>query len=413
MPLVLARVSKSGAEGATMRIGIDASCWLNRRGFGRYTRELVRALLAIDRKNEYVLFLDSATARDAEHLPPPDLARRVIVYTSAAATRAAAADGSRSLLDLWRMRRAVAAWGDKLDVFYFPADYTYFPVSTGARVIVTKHDMTDRRMPELLFPSWKSRLFWNAKIGLAMRRSDIIFTVSETSRRDIITAFHLPGERVRVVADAVDPSFVPAAQGAERKAVLAKYGIGDAERFVLYVGGISPHKNLETLIVAFERWRRANPTLAVSLILVGDYVGDVFHSSFNALERLIAAHSLASCVRFPGFVPDADLRHFYSAADCLVLPSFYEGFGLPVLEAMACGTAVIASNAGALPEVVAGAGLLFDPHSSDELAACLGRMLSDQSLRAALVERGELRARVFTWEASARVAIDAFEQLAR
>ncbi|MEO5904557.1 MAG: glycosyltransferase family 1 protein, partial [Gemmatimonadaceae bacterium] len=319
----------------------------------------------------------------------------------------------RSLLDLWRMRRAVAAWGEKLDVFYFPADYTYFPVSTPARVIVTKHDMTDRRMPELLFPNWKSRLFWDAKIRLAMRRSDMIFTVSETSRRDIIDAFRLPGECVRVVADAVDPSFVPAARGTERTAILAKYGIRDDERFVLYVGGISPHKNLETLILAFERWSRTNAKLDVSLILVGDYAADVFHSSFNALQGLIATHSLGASVRFPGFVPDADLRHFYSAADCLVLPSFYEGFGLPVLEAMACGTAVIASNAGALPEVVADAGLLFDPHLPDELAECLGRVLSDESLRLELVERGKLRSRQFTWEASARVAIEAFEQLAR
>jgi len=395
-----------------MRIGIDASCWLNRRGFGRYTRELVRALLDADPDNEYVLFLDSATARDADHLPPEDRARRVIVPTSAAATRAAAADGSRSLRDLWRMRRAVAEWGDRLDVFYFPADYTYFPLSTPARVIVTKHDMTDRRVPELLFPTWKSRLFWEAKIRLAIRRSDIIFTVSETSRRDIIEAFQLRPDRVRVVADAVHPSFVPAPPGRERTDVLARYGIREGERFILYVGGISPHKNLETLIVAYDRWRRSSTAAPVSLVLVGDYTADVFHSSFEAIRALVDTNSLGSSVRFPGFVPDADLRHFYSAADTLVLPSFYEGFGLPVLEAMSCGTAVIASNAGALPEVVANAGLLFDPHSPDELAACLGRVLSDESLRTELVELGKLRARQFTWDASARVAIAAFEQLA-
>jgi len=310
------------------------------------------------------------------------------------------------------MRRAVAEWGNRLDVFYFPADYTYFPVSTPARVVVTKHDMTDRRVPELLFPTWKSRLFWEAKIRLAIRRSDMIFTVSETSRRDIVEAFHFRPDHVQVVADAVDPSFVPAPAGPERSEVLARYGLREDERFILYVGGISPHKNLETLILAYERWRRSSTAAPVSLVLVGDYTTDVFHSSFDALRTLVATHDISSSVRFPGFVPDADLRHFYSAADTLVLPSFYEGFGLPVLEAMACRTAVIASNAGALPEVIGDAGLLFDPHSPDQLAECLGRVLADESLRADLIEKGGIRARQYTWDSSARVAVAAFEQLA-
>lgn len=413
MPQVPARASTNGADEIAMRIGIDASCWLNRRGFGRYTRELVRALLDVDAKNEYVLFLDAATARDVNDLPPESRAGRVIIPTSAAAAQAAAADGSRSPRDLWRMRRAVAEWGDRLDVFYFPADYTYFPVSTPARVVVTKHDMTDRRFPELLFPTWRSRLFWEIKIRSAVRRADMIFTVSETSRRDIIDAFSFRPDHVRVVADAVDPSFVPAPAGPERTQVLARYGLAEDERFILYVGGLSPHKNLETLILAYERWLRSGNPEPVSLVLVGDYTADVFHSSFETLRRLVDENGLASSVRFAGFVPDIDLRHFYSAADALVLPSLYEGFGLPVLEAMACGTAVVASNAGALPEVVGDAGLLFDPLSPAELSQCLGRVLGDRSLNAELVDRGMSRARQFTWDSSARVAIDAFEQLSR
>ena len=398
-----------------MRIGIDASCWLNRRGFGRYTRELVRALLEVDQKNEYVLFLDAATGRDAADFPPTDRAARVVVQTSAAAARAASADGRRSLGDLWRMRRAVAAWGRKLDVFYFPADYTYFPIRTPARVVVTKHDMTDRRVPELLFPTWRGRLFWEAKIRLAIQRSDLVFTVSETSRHDIIDAFKLRPETVRIVSDAVDPSFVFVPDGAQRNAVLERYGLRAGERFVLYVGGISPHKNLDTLVVAYERWRqRLGPGgRATSLVLVGDYVADVFHSSYPAIRGLVDAAGLQSSVRFTGFVPDTDLRHLYSAADTLVLPSFYEGFGLPALEAMACGTPVIASNAGALPEVVGDAGLLFDPHSADALAHALGRVLGDVALRGDLAARGRGRAAQFTWEASARAALAAFEEIAR
>jgi glycosyltransferase involved in cell wall biosynthesis len=398
-----------------VRIGIDASCWPNRRGFGRYTRELVRAVLEVDRTNEYVLFLDDATARNAEHLPPESVAARVVVSTDVAAAQAASADGSRSIRDLWRMRRAVAQWGRKINAFYFPADYTYFPVSTPAGVIVTKHDMTDRRVPELLFPTRRSRFLWNTKIRLAMWRSDLVFTVSETSRRDIMSAFHMRADRVRVVSDAVDPSFTPAPADAQRTSVLARYGIRADERYALYVGGISPHKNLSTLVTAFAKWRANAPHAdeGVRLVLVGDYVADVFHSSYPAVRDLISAGGLGAAVHFTGYVPDADLRHLYSAADVLVLPSFYEGFGLPVLEAMACGAPVIASDAGALPEVVADAGLLFDPHSTDDVAHVLGRVLSDTVLRADLRARGLKRAAEFTWRASARTAIAGFESVAR
>ncbi len=402
-----------------MRIGIDASCWLNRRGFGRFTRELVGALLEIDRRNEYVLFMDAATAGAAQNLPDEGRATRVIIQTSAAATQAASADGSRSLWDLLRMRRAVASWrasdGRELDVFYFPADYTYFPIRTSAKVIVTKHDMTDRRVPELLFPSWRSRFLWEAKIRMAMRRADLVFTVSENSRSDIMHAFHLDANQVRVVSDAVDPSFTPALPGAERDEAFRRYGFQPDERLVLYVGGISPHKNIDTLVTAFERWRRTVTGSArdVRLVLIGDYVADVFHSSYPAIRKLIESGGLRTSVRFTGYMPDADMRHFLSAADALVLPSFYEGFGLPALEAMACGAPVIASSAGALPEVVADAGLLFDPYSADALANALGRVLGDADLRRAMTERGYSRAAQFTWLASARSAVAAFEDLAR
>src|SRR5207245_7940993 len=144
---------------------------------------------------------------------------------------------------------------------------------------------------------------------------------------DIIDAFGLRPENVRIVPDAVDPSFVAMPDGVQRMAVFERYGLRAGERFVLYVGGISPHKNLDTLVIAYERLRqRLGPGAgAVSLVLVGDYVADVFHSSYPAIRARIDAAGLGSSVRFAGFVPDGDLRHLYSAASALVLPSFYEG----------------------------------------------------------------------------------------
>ena len=397
-----------------MRIGIDISCWLNRRGFGRFTRELVRGMLDIDPSNEYVLFLDETTANEAEGLPSAQQATRVTVFTGSAAARAAAADGSRSIGDLWRMRRAVKAWNGKLDVMYFPADYTYFPVSTTARVVVTKHDMTDRRVPELLFPTWRSRVLWNAKIQLAIRRADLVFTVSNTSKRDIVEAYRMSDDKVRVIPDAVDPGFAPSPKDARRDAVLQRHGIGANERFFLYVGGISPHKNLATLVRAFQAWNERGPDASsASLVLVGDYTNDVFHSSYQEIRAQIADAKLDAKIRFAGFVPDAELCDLYSAAEALVLPSLYEGFGLPVLEAMACGTPVIASHAGALREVVGDAGLLFDPYDADGLSHQLQRVHASASLRSDLAARGLVRASQYSWNVSAHTALAAFEEVAR
>ena len=392
-----------------MRIGVDASCWLNRRGFGRYTRELLRAILALDRHHEYCLFLDAETARRSEDLPPLARAARVVVTTSAAAAQAASADGRRSLSDLWAMRRAVAA--RDLDVMYFPAVYTYFPVRTRARVLVTKHDMTDRRYPELIFPTRRSRFFWELKVRHAIHRADLVATVSEASKRDIVRAFGLPDDRVRVVSDAVDPRFRPVGGVAASRSVIARYGIDPNRPFVLYVGGISPHKNLETLLHAFADLAGRPAGSGINLVLVGDFTGDVFYSSYPAVQRTMAQLELGRRVVFAGFVPDEDLVHCYNLAAVLVLPSLSEGFGLPALEAMACGIPVVASNAGALPEVVGDAGLLVNPSDVAGLADAMARLVGDETLRRQLGARGRERAQGFTWEKSARAALALFDEL--
>lgn len=393
-------------------VGIDASCWLNRRGFGRYTRELIGAMLRSDHDNTYVLFLDAATARESNDLPDIERARRVIVGTGAAAARAASAAGRRTIRDLWAMRRAVAQHRD-LDVFYFPSLYTYFPIKTRAKVVVTKHDMTDRRFPNLLFANRRRRFFWQVKVRWAMRRADLIVTVSETSKRDIREAFRLPDTAVRIVPDAVDPTFRPVDDPIDTEQVVQRYGLSTGERFLLYVGGISPHKNLSVLIEAYGAVARSRPEEDLKLVLVGDFERDVFHSSYPALRELIGILDLGERVVFTGFVPDADLVHLYNASAALVLPSLWEGFGLPALEAMACGVPVIASRAGALPEVVGEAGLFFDPSSPDELAACITRLLGDRALAEQLGGTGRARASEFHWEASARAARAVLEEVVR
>lgn len=393
----------------TLRIGVDASCWMNRRGYGRYTRELLRALLTIDQDNEYWLFLDAETARRSEDLP--ERARRVIVGTSRPAAEAASAAGRRSLRDLWAMRTAVQRADATLDLFYFPSVYTFFPLGGRTKVAVTIHDTIAERHPELIFPTWRSRLFWTIKVRWALRQADLVITVSANARDDLARTFGLPRESVHVVSDAVHPAFRPLPQDATAAAVLARYGLAGGAPIVLYVGGLSPHKNLATLLDAFARLAGAGQTDA-RLVLVGDVQGDVFYSSYAALRDQVSGLGLTGRVVFTGFVADADLVHLYNAAQVLVMPSFDEGFGLPAAEAMACGTPVVASRAGALPEVVGQAGVFFDPRSPAELAARLLEVLRNPGLRQALAQAGLQRVRQFSWDRSAEAALAAFTRVA-
>jgi glycosyltransferase involved in cell wall biosynthesis len=387
-----------------VRVGIDASCWANQRGYGRYTRELVRVLLETDQQNSYTLFLDAATERLSHDLP--SLAERVIVSTSSAASEAASAQGHRSIGDLFRMSRAVSSRGRDLDLFYFPSVYTFFPVPRRLKPLVTIHDTIAERHPGLIFPHWYNRVFWNIKVACAIRQSSLVLTVSESARAAIAAAHKLPADRIRVVSDAVNPLFAPSKDTPDRRQLLSARGIDPGQRFLLYVGGISPHKSIDTLLEAHAQLAAETPYADVRLVLVGDYKRDVFFSSYDALRR-----RSSPLVLFTGFVPDDELRHWYSAASTVVLPSVDEGFGLPIIEAMACGTPVVASRAGALPEIVADAGLLFEPRNVDALLAALKSVLSDDAIRQRLSAEGLKRAAQFTWQASARAAIEAFEEV--
>jgi glycosyltransferase involved in cell wall biosynthesis len=395
-----------------VNIGIDASCWAHRRGYGRYLRELVSTIIEIDTRHAYTLFLDHHTERHCHDLPAK--AERVIVSTQSAAADAASASGRRSLRDLWAMSRAVSSTGRDLDLFYFPTVYTFFPVPRRLKPLVTLHDTIAERHPRLVFSHAHNRLFWNLKVGWAVRQASLILTVSETAKADIGSHFGLGAERIRVVPDAVSADFRPTADTNERQRALEARGIRPGQRYLLYVGGISPHKSLDTLVEAFLTLARDDAFSDLQLVLIGDYERDVFLSSYESLkQRISQAGQAASRVVFTGFVPDAELPHWYSAAQVLVMPSVDEGFGLPALEAMACGAPVVASRGGALPEVVGDAGLLFPPRDAGALASSLRSLLVDDQLRAALSARGLERASQFNWRASARSAIAAFEEVGR
>ncbi len=384
-----------------MRIGIDGSCLSNRRGFGRFARRLVDAVARQATPHRFTIFVDAPSAQAVEIPPGFD---RIVVEVGEAPSRAASAQGRRRFGDMLAMGRAVARRG--LDAMYFPATYSFFPVWNCGRLIVTMHDTLPLEHPELVFPRFAGRIAWRLKETAAVRWADRIVTVSEASRHSIERWLGRPDSRIRLITEGPDPIFAPRPEGPESDKILQRYGLSPGDRFLLYVGGLSPHKNLPRLIEAF-----AHPASDdTRLVLTGD-VQDVFHSGIPAIRETIDRLGLAGRVILTGFVPDAELAFLYSRAYALVQPSLLEGFGLPAVEAMACGTPVIASRAGSLPEVIGEAGLFFDPTDVDQIAGSIAELLADPARRDRLAGLAIARSYRFTWDAAARALLDCFDEL--
>jgi glycosyltransferase involved in cell wall biosynthesis len=384
-----------------MRIGIDGGCLANRRGFGRFARQMVEALAGADSGHEFAVFIDRPSLGS---VTVPGSMETVAVDVREAPSRAASATGRRRVSDMLAMGRAVSRAG--LDVIYFPASYSFFPVWNAGRVVVTMHDTLALAHPEWVFPTWRGKMAWRAKERAAATWADRIVTVSQAARRDLIAWFGLPEDRVRVVTEGPDAAFGPGDQGPRSDAVLRRRGIEPGTRYLLYVGGLSPHKNLIRLIQAFA----GGAPPATRLILVGD-LGDVFHTHVPALREAVQRLGLHPRVHFTGFVPDADLAHLYRRAYALAQPSLMEGFGLPPVEAMACGTPVLCSTAGSLPEVVGEAGVYFDPTDVPAMSQAIRALLASPAQRDRLARLALDRARRFTWAAASRSLLECFEEL--
>jgi glycosyltransferase involved in cell wall biosynthesis len=226
----------------------------------------------------------------------------------------------------------------------------------------------------------------------AAHRSARILTVSEASKRDILKFFNVPPEKVVVVYNAIDERFSCEPLPEDVARVRARFQLD--QRFVLYVGNIKPHKNVERLIEAFQALRRRD-LHDIKLLIIGDEI-----SSFPALRRAVHRHKLHKHVRFLGYLPDETLAILYHLASVFVFPSLYEGFGLPPLEAMASGTPVVTSNVSSLPEIVGDAAILVDPYSVDAIEDGMRRVLTDPILAADMRRKGLLRARQFSWQQS-------------
>ncbi len=386
-----------------MHIAIDATCWGNQRGYGRHARSLLSALVRVDRRNEYTFFFDSAQAS----ANAPDGCRAIVVENSMPTIAAASATGRRSALDMWAMSAALSR--SHCDLLLFPTVYSYVPIVSRARKLVMIHDVIAETFPALTLPRTTARWFWNMKVALGRWQADALITVSDYSRERIVERFRMSPERVFVVGEASDPAF-RLLDNPQPTPKLKDAGITAGMPFIAYLGGFNPHKNLEALVHAFSRIV-ARPELAdVKLVMAGETRNEAFHSYLGTITALVERLGLRDRVIFTGFVPDQDLVVLLNLARVLALPSLMEGFGLPAVEAAACGCPIVATAASPLPSLLGDGGIFIDPQNGN-LQQALERVLLSEALRRRMREAGLAAARRLSWEAAAESMLGVFEKV--
>jgi glycosyltransferase involved in cell wall biosynthesis len=380
-------------------IGIDVTAALAQGGgIGRYTRELVRAVVASDASFHYHLF----SARPPSQLPVPDPLPQAahVTYTPAPLPE-------RWLYRLWyrlRLPLPVQWVTGRLDLFHSP-DFVLPPVAGDIPTLLTVHDLSFIHYPHT-FPQVLVD-YLNRVVPWSVRRASHILADSEATRRDLLDLWQVPAEKVTVLYSGVNASFQPAGE-VQVTAVRRRYRLDDAP-YLLSVGTVQPRKNYQMLIQAFAAVAADWPhTLAIA-----GGKGWLYEEMLAEVDR----QNLTGRVRFIGFVDDADLPALYTGADLFLFPSLYEGFGLPLLEAMACGVPVLTSDASCLPEVVVNkesgveTAVLLSPHLPHSWSQAIHHLLGDESACDRLRQAGQQQATRFTWQRAAGQLIELYHQV--
>ncbi|KAB8143898.1 glycosyltransferase family 4 protein [Chloroflexia bacterium SDU3-3] len=375
-----------------MHIAINAHLLAHTRSFRRagvsnYTEALLTHLGQIDHANRYSVYTTRGlTGRDLP-LPPNFRVRSSLLPTINPRVRIP----WEQLLAPPLLRLTGA------DLFHGVLNVT--PLFCPVPSVVTIHDLAFWSFPKTFRRVNRAYLTWATKV--AAKRSAYILAVSEATKSEIIRYLGIPPERIVVTYDAAEPRFRPPAPE-ELAAFRRRAGL--PERFVLFLGTLEPRKNIPTLLDAYAKIAHATD----APLIIGGGKGWLYDEIFAKAEAL----GLGDKIRFAGYVPGDDLPLWFAAATVFVFPSIYEGFGMPLLEAMACGTATVTSNRSSLPEVVGDAGLTVDPYSADELGEAILRLLNDEELRQELSERGLARARRFSWRETAERTLAVYEAAA-
>ncbi len=372
-----------------MLIGIDASraTTVRRTGTENYSLHLIRELLTLGREHRFRLYFNQE--------PPPGLFPRGAEWRTIAFPR------------LWtHLRLSWEMLTNPPDLLFVPSHV--LPMIHPRRNVVTVHDLGYYHYPEAHTPFQNAYLRWSTRYNA--RTATRVLADSDATRQDLVRCYRIPAEKIVVVYPGRDEALAPVSDATSLAAIRTRYSLTDC--YVLYVGTLQPRKNLVRLVQAFAALLQSESpglqslTSNLQLVLAGQK-GWLYDDVFAEASRM----GLDDRVVATGYVPSADLPALLSGALAFVFPSLYEGFGLPVLEAMACGTPVVCSNASSLPEVAGDAALLVDPKDTDALAGALRRIVTDEGLRRMLVERGLERVQQFSWRRCAQETLEVLEDV--
>ena len=369
-----------------MHIAIDAhAVGTGLAGNESYVTNLIEALAEVDTANRYTLYV---TRREAI-----ERYRGRWAHVSVRLTQPHTPLVRIPLTLVAELRRRPV---DLLHVQYTAPPFAPCPF------VATIHDLSFEHLPQTF--KLRSRMQLRLTVRRTARAAAHVIASSEYSRRDIVKTYGIPLERTSVTHLAASADFAPVTDESEMRRVRDLYGIeGD---YVLAVGSIQPRKNLVRLIAAYALLRRARPAEKLPRLVLAGKRAWLYGETLDAVKR----YGLDNFVTFTGYVSAKDLPALYTGALCFVYPSYFEGFGLPPLEAMQCGAPVITGDRTSLPEVVGDAGLMFDPFNEQALYEALARVIDDATLRAELRRKGLQRARLFDWHETARLTLAAYER---
>lgn len=375
-----------------MRIAIDYTPAVTQSaGIGRYTRNLVQALADMDTSDAFTLF-SSEALRDATAVPQRQNVRTRVVNV-----------GNRRMTILWQRAR-VPLPAELLmgfaDVLHGP-DFI-LPPTLRARRVVTIHDLAFLTHPECALPTLATYL--GRVVPRAVHAADHVIAVSQRTATDLSELLNVPPDKITTIHLGIDPAFHAPRDVTVIPTMLAKYSL--RQPFVLAVGTIEPRKNYQTLIRAFAeaRYLADSPRMLV----IAGRKGWMYDGVFEEAKR----QNLGDAIRFLDYVPDSDLVALHHAAGVLAMPSLYEGFGIPVAEAMASGTPVVCSTAGSLPEIAGDAAIIVPPTDTGALRDALIRAIRDHDTRQSLITKGLERARAFNWTAAAQAHLAVYHKVA-
>jgi glycosyltransferase involved in cell wall biosynthesis len=369
-----------------LRIAIDAhSVGTGLGGNESYATNLIEALAEIDQSNRYILYVTKREAVERFSNRWPNFSvRSTLPHTP-----------------LIRIPLTLSAELRRNPVDVLHVQFTAPPFSP-CPVVVSIHDLSFEHLPETF--KWRSRKQLRITVRRSAREASQVIALSEYARKDIIATYAVSPEKITAIPLAAPAHFRPIRNEEELQRVRQTYGIEG--EYILSVGTIQPRKNLSRLVAAYSRLRWAKPGVKLPKLVLAGKCAWLYDETLRRIKEL----KISDSVILPGYVPETDLPALYSGALCFIYPSYFEGFGLPPLEAMKCGAPVIVGDRTSLPEVVGDAGLLVDPFDVDALARAIETVIGDSNLRAELSVKGLARAKLFDWRETARQTLAVYKK---